>query len=398
MNSRLRIAIAGGSLGGLTTALALYDAGHDVEVFERSQEPLDGRGAGIVLHPATVRSLAQRTIDLASISLATRSVDYLDRKGALLCKESCRFRLTSYFALYQALLRFLPAERYHLGRTAAGLRQEDGAATLVLADGTEHRCDIVVFADGIHSFGRRLLAPQVEPRYAGYIAWRGTVDEADLSRDTFAQLAGQLCYYIAPGTHILTYPIPSPRGNVDPGHRLTNWVWYRNVAEDGLRQLMTDRRGKHHPISMAPGTVLPGYIDDLRRVAAAELPPALAETVRKTTDPFVQAIVDIAVPRMAFGRACLIGDAAFVVRPHVAAGTAKAAEDGWQLAQVLARASGVDEALRRWEANQLALGRDVVRRATAAGDRIQRRGAWRVGDALPFGLYRTGDSELPDHE
>jgi 2,6-dihydroxypyridine 3-monooxygenase len=62
------------------------------------------------------------------------------------------------------------------------------------------------------------------------------------------------------------------------------------------------------------------------------LAPPLAEVVTHVAEPFIQAIYDIEVSRMAFGRICLIGDAAFAVRPHAAAGTAKAAADGWALA------------------------------------------------------------------
>lgn len=395
--TRLRVAIAGGSLGGLTAALALHDAGHDVHVFERSREALAGRGAGIVLHPATVRCLVQRRMNLTDISVAARSVRYLDRSGRVLRADPCRLRFTSYFALYQALLRYLPGERYHLGRGAAGLAQDGDGAILRLVDGTEAHCVIAIFADGIHSLGRRLLVPEVRPRYSGYIAWRGTVDEADLSRETFAQLAQALCYYVIPGSHILTYPIPSSSGAVESGHRLTNWVWYRNVPEgDELTALMTDRQGRRQLLSLAPGTVREEYVENLRRTAAVSLPPPLAETVQKTADPFVQAIVDIAVPRMVFGRACLIGDAAFVARPHVAAGTAKAAADGWTLAESLAQSADVDTALGRWEAAQLTLGRDVMARSREAGDKIQRHGAWRLGDPLPFGLYRVGDNALAD--
>jgi 2-polyprenyl-6-methoxyphenol hydroxylase-like FAD-dependent oxidoreductase len=62
--------------------------------------------------------------------------------------------------------------------------------------------------------------------------------------------------------------------------------------------------------------------------------------VTATSEPFVQAVFDIEVPRMAFGRVCLLGDAAFALRPHIAAGTAKAAADGWALAQALDEARG----------------------------------------------------------
>lgn len=115
----------------------------------------------------------------------------------------------------------------------------------------------------------------------------------------------------------------------------------------------------------------------------------------QTEQPFLQVIVEVAVSRMAFGRVCLIGDAAFALRPHVAAGTAKAAEDGWKLAKAVSGHTGdVVAALRHWEQSQLALGRQAVARARDAGERLQ-GGDWQAGDPLPFGLYESGDSSMP---
>ena len=118
----------------------------------------------------------------------------------------------------------------------------------------------------------------------------------------------------------------------------------------------------------------------------------LAEMVVRTPQPFVQTIVDVEVPRMVFGRVCLIGDAAFTARPHAAAGTAKAAENGWTLAASLMDTEGdVDAALRAWEPGQLELGRNLVARARDVGERSQFRGSWVPGDPdLRFGLYGPG--------
>ena len=112
----------------------------------------------------------------------------------------------------------------------------------------------------------------------------------------------------------------------------------------------------------------------------------------RTPEPFVQPIVDVEVPRMAFSRVCLIGDAAFVARPHAAAGTAKAAADAWALADaVAADPSDVPGALRRWEAGQLALGRQLVARVKDLGTRSQFGGGWHPGDpSLRFGLWGPG--------
>jgi len=129
------------------------------------------------------------------------------------------------------------------------------------------------------------------------------------------------------------------------------------------------------------------------RQAAGELfARPIAEVVTGVAEPFVQAVYDIAVPRMAFGRVCLLGDAAFAVRPHAAAGTAKAAADGWALAGELEAAGGdVCAALAGWERRQLALGRALLARCREIGDSSQFHGTFRPGDQrLIFGLHGPG--------
>jgi 2,6-dihydroxypyridine 3-monooxygenase len=90
----------------------------------------------------------------------------------------------------------------------------------------------------------------------------------------------------------------------------------------------------------------------------------------------------------------LVGDAAFSVRPHAAAATAKGADDVWALADALRRSGGdVAEALRTWEPDQLALGRALLVRTRDLGEGAQFRGDWVPGDlALTFGLREPGDS------
>ena len=197
-------------------------------------------------------------------------------------------------------------------------------------------------------------------------------------------------------SHFLTYPIPGADGSVQEGSRFTNWLWYRNVAEGPeLDALMTDRGGVRRPVSLAPGTVTQRNLDELRAAGAALLPPPLHELVAATPEPFLQVVFDIEVPRMAFGRACLIGDAAFALRPHAAVGSAKAAEDAWRLGEAMRAAGGeVAAALERWEPGALELGRGALERTRRAGERAQHTNDWRVGEPLPWGLYATGDSAL----
>ena len=397
MSGGPRVLVAGGSLGGLTAAHVLSDLGCDVEVLERSPVPLTGRGAGIVLHPSTVRWWLEHDVrPLAEMSAAMRRLRYLDADGAVAHEQECRYRVSSFDALYRDLSgRFDPA-RHRRGRELADFEVDDGGVTVALADGATERCDLLVGADGISSRARQVLLPEVEPRYAGYVAWRGTVAEHDLSAAAGEALLGAIVYHLVPHGHFLAYPIPNVDGSVEPGRRLTNWLWYRNVVEgEDLDALMTDRGGVRRPVSLAPGAVAPSRLEELRAAAAAELPRPVAELVAVTAEPFVQVVFDIEVPRMAFGRACLLGDAAFALRPHAAVGSAKAAEDAWRLGEAL-RGSGLDvaAALERWEPGQLALGRGALARTRRAGERAQHTGEWRVGEPLPWGLYEVGDSAL----
>ena len=197
------------------------------------------------------------------------------------------------------------------------------------------RVDLLVCADGIGSSARRRLLPDVSPAYAGYAAWRGTVAEERMDDGTLAALADALVYQVIPESHILVYPIPNVDGATEPGRRLLNFVWYRNYPGAALDRLMTDREGVRRDTTLPPGTVDPVHVAEMRAFAMSNLAPPLAAVVLGADEPFVQAVFDIEVPRMAFGRTCLIGDAAFALRPHIAAGTAKAASDGWALAEAL---------------------------------------------------------------
>jgi 2,6-dihydroxypyridine 3-monooxygenase len=221
------------------------------------------------------------------------------------------------------------------------------------------------------------------------------VDEQELTPATFAALDDSLTYFAGAHTHALTYPIPNYDGAVEPGRRLMNLVWYRNVpAGEALTDLLTDRSGRPRDVSLPPGAVRDEHLAAFRDAARADLPPAIAEVALGAGEPFLQVMVDVEIPRMAFGRVCLVGDAAFSVRPHAAAATAKGADDVWALADALRECGGdVPAALRAWEPARLELGRALLARTRDLGEGAQFRGDWVPGDeALTFGLRRPGDS------
>src|SRR5438105_1066649 len=379
---QMRAVVIGGSVGGLTAALVLRDLGWDVHVFERSASTLTGRGAGIVVQPATVRYfLEKRVVELDGVSTSVRCLQYLRRDGRLAHEEPWSYRFTAWNTLYRTLLGCLEPERYRLGEALVGFHQDAREVCVRLSSGRRPLCDLLVCADGASSTARGLLLPRARPVYAGYVGWRGTVPEAELSTAFLPSAWEAILYHLMPDSHILAYPIPAVDGSVELGRRLVNFVWYRNVMEGPeLEQLMTDREGVRRDTSMPPGAVRERFVTELRRGAEDLLPPVLAEVVVKTPEPFVQPIVDVEVPRMAFGRACLLGDAAFVARPHAAAGTAKAAADAWALGEAMAGdAADVPAALARWEVGQLALGRQLVARVRDLGSRSQFEGGWHPG-------------------
>jgi 2-polyprenyl-6-methoxyphenol hydroxylase-like FAD-dependent oxidoreductase len=99
----------------------------------------------------------------------------------------------------------------------------------------------------------------------------------------------------------------------------------------------------------------------------------MADLVAATSEPFIQAIQDVVVTRTVFGRLVLLGDAAFVVRPHTAGAAAKAARDASVLATALQRArANVDAGLRSFEAMQIEYGTDLANHGIALGRRWAR--------------------------
>ena len=389
-----RVAVVGGSIGGLTAALALRRLGCEVDVYERSAAALRDRGAGIGLHPMITRYFDDTAaLEEDKVAVEVPWLRFLDPDGSIRYRERMNYRFSSWSTVYRALLAGLPGERYHLGRDMIGFDQDDAGVSLRFAAGETVRADLLVCAEGVASRSRAALQPGARPVYAGYVAWRALVPEAALPRAAFEALRDGLTYGLLPAGHVLVYPIPGPDGGLAPGERFANLVWYHNYAEGAaFDEVMTDRDGTRRELSLPPGAVREDQIAWCRRFAARHMAPAIAEVVAGAERPFLQAIVDIEVERMAFGRVCLIGDGAFAVRPHAAAGTAKACADGWALADALASAAGdVRRALRLWEPAQLALGRALLRRTREMGDRSQFRHDWVPGDPdLRFGLRGPG--------
>jgi len=181
-----------------------------------------------------------------------------------------------------------------------------------------------------------------------------------------------MVFSLPPGEQILGYPVAGPNDDLRPGHRRYNLVWYRPADENTeLPDVLTDASGTTHYISIPPPLIRPEVIEAMRKAAAELVPPQFQEIVRLAAQPFLQPIYDLEAPHLAFGQVAILGDAAFVARPHVAAGVLKAAEDALALSEALDASADVEQALRRYEAARIGVGRRIIERARHLGAYLQ---------------------------
>jgi 2-polyprenyl-6-methoxyphenol hydroxylase-like FAD-dependent oxidoreductase len=368
-----RALIIGGSMSGLFTANLLARAGWRAEIYERADAELTGRGAGIVTH-AEMRAVLRAagcdpTRDLG-IDVAGRKT--LDRAGRVIGQYGCPQTLTSWDRVFRLLREKFPADRYRLGKELRRIEQSADSAVAHFADGSAVEAALIVGADGFRSTVRAQILPDIKPAYAGYVAWRGLVPESALSPATHADLFDALVFCLPPGEQCLSYPVAGPDNDLRPGHRRCNFVWYRPAPEStALEQMLTDAAGHVHALGIPPPLVRAEIIAELRAAARALLPPQLEEVIRLTARPFLQPIYDVETTRMAVGRVALVGDAAFLARPHVAAGVTKAAADAMALATALQSSEAVDLALARFEGARMGINRQVMRRGRDLGTYLQ---------------------------
>jgi 2-polyprenyl-6-methoxyphenol hydroxylase-like FAD-dependent oxidoreductase len=368
-----RALVIGGSMSGLFAGLLLRRQGFEVDIFERVDGELAGRGAGIVAQPEIAAAFRLLGIDFgAGIGVDTMLRRTFDRDGRMIGEIECAQTLTAWERVYRMLRDAFPSARYHRGRRLTRIEQQDDAVVAHFAEGMTERGDLLVGADGLRSTVRSQFLPDDGPLYAGYVAWRALIDEAAMSPAAHRDLFLCMGFGLPPGEQLLGYPVAGPDDDLRAGHRRYNWVWYRPAAEHStLKDLLTDATGTTHAGSIPPPLVRADVIATMQADARRLLAPQFQEAIALAPQPFLQPIYDFETPRMAFGRVAIVGDAAFVARPHVAAGVAKAAQDTMALAEALGRQADIGAALKAFEAARMPVGRRIVARGRALGAYIQ---------------------------
>jgi 2-polyprenyl-6-methoxyphenol hydroxylase-like FAD-dependent oxidoreductase len=367
MAGQRRALVIGGSMSGLLAGIMLHRRGWAVDIYERVGSELSGRGAGIVAQAELIARLDALGLDTRDLGVAMTTRQILDRDGRTTATIACPQVLTAWERVYRVLRDAFPAERYHRGIGLTGFAQDELGVRARLSDGRSVEADVLVGADGLRSTVRQQCLPEVAPLYAGYVAWRALLPERAIPPELFELMT----FCLPPGEQCLGYPVAGPDNALRRGQRRYNVVWYRPADEaKELPWLLTDDSGVTHSISIPPPLIRREPIAKMRAAAERLLAPQFRAIVALIDEPILQPIYDLESPQLAFGRVAVIGDAAFVARPHVAAGVSKAADDAAALALAL-DGDDVAAALRRFEAERLPQGRKIIERARHLGAYLQ---------------------------
>ena len=324
--------IVGGSMGGMLAGNMLVREGWTVEILERTKGGLEARGAGIVPQRSLLAALERAGVTVRpDIGIRVTNAWPMTapaRRSPLIrtTNTARRGRL-----LYNLLREAFPAEHFHAGRNVSEVVQDKDRAVAVLDDGRTFEGDLLIGADGMRSTVRGTLLPDVQPRYAGYLAWRGMLEERYATPEFVDSCFAALNFSFPKGEELIGYPVAGADGAVEAGHRRFNIMWYRPVAPGAeLRDMFTGTDGVHHETGIPPSLVRPELVAAMKEEAHRVFPPLFADVIARMPGMFVQAIYDLESDVMGRGSIAIIGDAAFVARPHCGAGVSKAADDACQ--------------------------------------------------------------------
>jgi 2-polyprenyl-6-methoxyphenol hydroxylase-like FAD-dependent oxidoreductase len=369
---RKKAIVIGGSLSGLFTANILKCIGWHVDIYERSPADLDSRGGGMVLQPDVVDVFKKVGAEIkGSLGVTSKDRVVFAPNGDVLQRDKTPQTQTSWSLIYLSMREHFEDKHYHQGKTLVDISQNNDYVTAIFNDGTEVSADVLIGADGSRSTVRKIVSPTTKINYAGYVAWRGLINEKDMPEDA-KELVGDFGFASNTCSHILGYLIPGDNNSTKEGSRYYNWVWYRAIEEaNDLPDLMTDKKGNKRIYTMPPGMLAQKWVNKVYKDANELLPPSFKALVLATEEPFAQAILDLTSESMVYDRVVLLGDAAFIPRPHTAASTAKGAANALALGDVLAHVKNEDElkiALRKWEAPQLKLGNYLYQQGSRSGN------------------------------
>jgi salicylate hydroxylase len=334
----MRVIVAGGGIGGLTTAIALRHQGIDALVLEQA-EVMAEIGAGIQI--ASNAAIVLREIGLESairaVGVKPQSYDYRDlRTGRMLYQAplgdeaAVRYGAPMYNVhradLIQILFDAVPSEAKRLGARLVAVSQDRDGVEVRLQTGENLRADVLVGCDGIHSVVRQHLRGNEEKHFANILMWRSLIPAERLEGLGLEERGN---YWFGPGRTLITY-----------------WVRPKN-----LYSILASVPA--HEVQRESWTESGDISEMLRSFDDAE--PRARAMLEQCKSTFITGMYyRDPIDSWTSGRITLLGDAAHPMVPFLAAGAGQSIEDAWTFARVLARRQhDVPGALLEYERRRL---------------------------------------------
>ena len=346
----LKVIVIGAGIGGLTAAIALTQAGFEVEVYDRVQD-LRPVGAGISLWSNGVKVLNRLGLGpgMAKIGGQMNRMAYRFKTGELLNDVDLLPLMQSVgqrpYPVARADLQALLLEAFpgpvHLGHRCVGVACDQQGVTAQFENGHTAQGDLLVAADGIRSHLREyVLGTTVDPVYRGYVNWNGLVPISD---------------DLAPADQWVIYVGDHQRASLMPVGGDRFYFFFDVPLPAGTpaipEQYRADLSG-----------YFAGWADPVQRLIERIDPTTMARPEIRDVGPLDRLVRD---------RVVLLGDAAHATCPDLGQGGCQAMEDSLVLAQYLMTTNmGLDYALTRYEGDRKARTSAVVTKARKRAEMI----------------------------
>jgi len=361
-----RIAIIGGSIAGCTAAILMRQAGHQVEIYERSKRGLIGRGGGVTTTSDMLRQLAELDIideDFPSSPYSelhmSKVSDEDGHLGRCPLTRALDMNCVHWSGLWENMRKRIPDDTYNRGYELVSAEDRGNDVVLQFQNGEIATADLVLFADGYNSLGRKLMFPEVDLEYRGYSVWRGVVPEREIENSDQLSVHPRFSFRDQQGSFIC-YMIPDRDGSNEIGERQFNWACYLPVPDAELAWFMTDKNGKQRTGTISAGSMRQDQDDELKAFAKAQLPAYYSKIIVKSENNQLQQIYTNQLPAYRKGRMCLIGDAGVMVQPLTGAGVFKLFSNARDLAHAISENSDLEAALEDWSVEQTRIANSIL--------------------------------------